>query len=125
MSIDLYCDGHLDNAGEPTHDRWVLARWKRIDGKWTTTKRVSEPGEPLRLLKGKVVQQLHGDETIDRFEDWRTDSRFRYQFSCPVCSLGRRMRQTPELETKLAAILDALDTAGASSLPLRVLIATI
>ena len=125
MSIDLYCDGHLDNAGEPTHDRWVLARWKLIDGKWTTTTRVSEPGEPLRLLKGKAVQQLHGDETIDRFEDWRDDSRFRYQFSCPVCTLGRVRRKTPELETQLAAILDALDANGVSELSLRRLIATI
>ncbi len=126
MSIDLYCDGDLDAAGAPTHDRWAMVRWKRIDGKWTTTQRVSEPGEPLRLLKGVGgAELLDGDNRVNLREDSLTDTRSRYRLHCKVCGKVLVRNKTPEVEKKIGAILDALDANGVSELSLRGLTATL
>jgi hypothetical protein len=126
VSVDLYCDGHLDAAGTPTHDRWVVARWKRIDGKWTTTQRVSEPGEPLRLLKGAgTAELLDGDNRINLREDRLTDARARYRFACPVCGVVLVRKKTATVERGLTAILDALEVNGVPALSLRGLTASL
>ncbi len=127
MSIELFCKGHPDNEGNPTHDRWVVARWKRIDGKWATTQRVSEPGEELRLLKGgSPAQVLNGDDRLERFEwsraaplpNWKTDeARTRYRFACP-CGVSLVRNKTTEVERRLTEILDAAESVGVSELPL-------
>lgn len=126
MSIDLFCDGHLDSEGNPTHDQWVIARWVCIDGKWSMTGRVSERNEPLRLLKGfEPTQLLDGTERLDRFEDWHTDARSRYRFACPVCGDVLVRRKTDALEKRISVVLDSLAAAGVSSLSLRGLTATL
>jgi hypothetical protein len=118
VSIDVFCNGHLDNEGNPTHDRWVVARWKRIDGKWATTKRVSEPGEELRLLKGgSAAQVLDGDDRLNLREDRLTDARTRYRFACP-CGVSLVRNKTPEVERRLTEILDAAESVGVPELPL-------
>jgi hypothetical protein len=124
--IDLFCDGHLDAAGTPTHDRWVVARWKGIDGKWVITKRMSEPGEPLRLLKDAGgAELLQGEERVNLREDSLTDTRSRYRFPCGVCGAVLVRKKTPVVEKKIEAILDALAAGGVSELSMRVLTATL
>lgn len=126
MIVDLFCDGHLDAAGTPTHDRWVVARWKRIDGKWAITKRISEPGEPLRLLKDAGgAELLDGQGRVNLREDSLTDVRSRYRFACGVCGVVLVRKRTPLVERKIDTILNGLATAGVSELSLRVLTATL
>ncbi len=124
--VDLYCDGHLDAAGEPTHERWVVARWKRIDGQWAITKRVSEPGEPLRLLKDAGnAELLDGDERVNLREESPTEPRTRYRFPCGICGELLVRKKTAAVEFRIVAILDALEADGVSQLSLRGLTATL
>lgn len=121
MSVDVICEGHLDNSGERTHTLWTVARWVRIDGKWTTTKRISEPGEPLRLLKDAGgAELLDGDDRI-ALDDWSTGNRSRYRFRCGICPENLVRKKTPEVEAKLATLLDGLEANGVPSISLSAL----
>lgn len=116
--IDVYCDGHLDVEGQPTHERRIVARWVRIDGKWTATRRISADGDDLRLLKGgSIAQLLHNNEPLTNPSDWRLEARTRYRLECP-CGLVEVRKSTAFIE-----VLDTLESHGASSLPLRSLVA--
>lgn len=113
MAIDITCNGHLDNENQPTHEAWIVARWHRIDGQWASTRRVSQPGEALRLLKGKPDQLLHDDALLSEFADWRTDARARYRFECH-CGLVVAVKKP-----NLVRVLDTLEAHSVSSIALR------
>lgn len=117
--IDVYCDGHLDAEGQPTHEKRIVARWVRIDGKWTASRRISGDGDDLKLLKGggSIAQLLHNNEPLTDPADWRLDARTRYRLECP-CGLVEVRKSTA-----FVAVLNKLESHGVSSLSLRSLVA--
>lgn len=126
--ITVYCEGPPDNSGNPTHDRYVVLEYKRINfenrsywgasDEWNDNGRIRRTRTYHRRLADDVPAD-HPSYPREPEQIAMTRQRLQTRLYCPRCGFDE---QRSSGTNRLVAFLDALCANGIAEVSIRAMI---